>query len=104
MSLVLGGVAWGAPARDLLTPIALTVASGAALLGMDLARSFAFLYQGSGAAAILKLALLGLGELLPSARLEWYLAATVVASVGSHMPGDWRHYSLVHRRVLEWGE
>jgi hypothetical protein len=103
MSLVVGGVAWGAPARDLYAPIALTALSGIALLGVDLAKSFAFLYQGSGAAALLKLALLGLGELLPSARLEWYLAATVVASVGSHMPGDWRHYSLVHGRVLDPG-
>ena len=103
MSLLLGGVAWRVPPRDLVAPVALTVLSGVALLGIDLAKSFAYLYQGSGAAALLKLALLGLGELLPSARLEWYLAATVVASVGSHMPGDWRHYSLVHGRVLDPG-
>jgi hypothetical protein len=101
MSLVLGGVAWGAPARDLLAPIALTALSGVVLLGIDLAKSFAFLYQGSGVAAILKLALLGLAELLPSVRLEWYLAATVVASIGSHMPGSLRHWSFVHRRVLD---
>ncbi len=59
---------------------------------------------GERVAALLKLALLGAGELLPAARLEWYLAATVVASVGSHMPGAWRHYSFRHGRVLDPGD
>jgi hypothetical protein len=100
MALVLGGVAWRVPARDLVAPMAIAALSGLVLLGIDLARSFVFLYQGSGVAALLKLALLGLGELQPSARLEWYLAATVIASIGSHMPGTWRHYSFLDRRVL----
>jgi hypothetical protein len=104
MGLVLGGVAWGAPARDMIVPIAITVLSGIVLIGIELWKSFAFLYQGSGVATFLKLVLLGLGGILPSARLEWYLAATVVASIGSHMPGAWRHYSFVHRRVLEAGQ
>jgi hypothetical protein len=103
MALVLGGVAWRAPARELIAPFALTVLSGVALLGIDLWKNLAFLHQGSGVATFLKLALLGVGELLPAARLEWYLAATVVASVGSHMPGAWRHYSFLHRRVLDPG-
>ncbi len=47
MSLVLGGVAWRIPAREMIAPIALTVLSGLALLGIDLARTFACLYQGS---------------------------------------------------------
>jgi hypothetical protein len=101
MALVLGGVAWRAPARDLVAPMAITALSGVVLLGIDLGKSFAILYQGSGVAALLKLVLLGAGSLLPSARLEWYLAATVVASIGSHMPGAWRHYSFLHRRVLD---
>jgi hypothetical protein len=101
MAFVLGGVAWRVPARDLVVPFVLTAASGVVLLGIDLAKSLSYLYQGSGAAAILKLALLGLGEIFPAARLEWYLAAIVVASVGSHMPGAWRHWSFVHRKVLD---
>jgi len=104
MSLVLGGVAWRAPARGMIAPIAITVLSGVVLLGIDLGKSFAYLYQGSGVGAFLKLALLGLGELFPSARLEWYVAATAVASIASHMPGAWRHYSFLHRRVLEAGD
>jgi hypothetical protein len=104
MALVLGGVAWRVPPRDLVAPIALTVLSGVALLAIDLWKSLAFLHQGSGVAAVLKLALLGIGELFPAARFEWYLAATVIASIGSHMPRAWRHYSFLHREVLDAGD
>ena len=100
MGLLLGGAAYRVPVRDLTVPIVLTVASGLVLLGIDLFKSCVVLYQGCGVATLIKLALLGLGELFPSARIEWYLAATAVASIGSHMPGSWRHYSLVDRKVL----
>jgi len=99
MGLVLGGLAFRAPPRDLLAPVLLTVASGLALLGIDLWKSCAVLWQGTGVAVLLKLALLGLGELFPGTRLEWYLAATVIASVGSHMPAAWRHWSFLEGRV-----
>jgi hypothetical protein len=57
------------------------------------------LTQGSGVAVLLKLGLLGMGVLQPASRLPWYLAATVVASVGSHMPGTWRHFSFITWKV-----
>ena len=56
MALVLAGVAWRVPARDLVAPMAIAALSGFVLLGIDLARSFVFLYQGAGVAVILKLA------------------------------------------------
>jgi hypothetical protein len=101
MGLVLGGVAFAAPHGALFVPIALTIASGLLLLGLDLWKGGGYLTQGNGAAVVLKLALLGLGQLFPGVRLEWYLAATAVASVGSHMPRSWRHWSFVHRRVMD---
>ena len=101
MGVLLGGVAFAAPRAALVLPIALTLASGVLLLGLDLWKGGGYLTQGNGAAVVLKLALLGLGQILPAARLEFYLAATVVASVGSHMPRTWRHWSFVHRRVMD---
>jgi hypothetical protein len=101
MGLLLGGVAYAVPQSRLGLPIALTLASGLILFGVDLWKGGAYLVQGNGVAVLLKLALLGMGQFLPGQRLEWYLAATVVASVGSHMPRTWRHWSFVHRRVLE---
>ena len=101
MALVLGGVAYAAPVKALALPLAFTVASGLLLLGLDLWKSGACLYQGSGVAVLLKLALLSLGQSFPAARFECYLAATSVASIGAHMPKSWRHWSLLHRRVIE---
>ena len=101
MALVLGGVAYAAPARALFLPLALAVASGLLLLGIDLWKGGAYLVQGNGVAVLLKLALLGMGQWFPAARLECYLAATTVASVGAHMPKTWRHWSFLHRRVIE---
>ena len=74
------------------------------LFAVDLARDAAILVQGSGVAVLLKLALLGLGVLQPSARLPWYLAATLVASIGSHMPGSWRHFSFRTWKVVRFPE
>jgi hypothetical protein len=101
MALVLGGVAYAAPPRALILPLALTIASGLLMFGMDLWKSGAWLYEGSGVAVLLKLALLGLGQMFPAARFECYLAATTVASIGSHMPKAWRHWSFLDRRVIE---
>jgi len=101
MGLVLGGVALGGDFARLRTAILATVLSGALLFAVDLAKGSSVLTQGSGVAVILKLALLGLGNLFPQARLDWYLAATAVASIGAHMPGAWRHFSLIHWKVME---
>lgn len=104
MALVMGGIARGSSFEDLQTPILLTVISGLLLLVVDLARRCLVLTQGSGVALFLKLALLGLGNLFPAARVEWYLAATFLASIGSHMPGDWRHFDVLKWRVIKSGE
>jgi hypothetical protein len=101
MGLVLGGIWLGGGFERLRAAILAAVLSGLLLATMDLVKGPGFLLQGSGAALLLKLALLGLGNLFPGARLEWYLAATLVASVGSHMPSSWRHFSFREGRVLE---
>ena len=104
MALVVGGLPFGADFQALRTPILVTVASGSLLLALDLAKDFALLSQGSGVAVLLKLGLLGMGLLQPAARLPWYLAATLVASIGSHMPGSWRHFSFIAWKVMRMPE
>lgn len=102
MALVVGGIPFGADFHTLRRAIVITVASGVLLFAVDLARDLAILTQGSGVAVLLKLGLLGLGALQPEARLPWYLAATLVASVGSHMPGSWRHFSFLTGQVVRY--
>ena len=101
MAMVLGGLARGGTHATLLPWILATLLSGALLLGVDVWKSGRFLVQGAGVAVLLKLALLGLGNLFPGSRLEWYLAATAVASVGSHMVSPWRHFSVLEWRVVD---
>ena len=102
MAMVLGAIPFGAGYQSLRVSILLTLASGVLLFAIDLARDLAILSQGSGVAVLLKLALLGIGALQPAERLPWYLAATVVASVGSHMPGSWRHFSFLSWKVMRY--
>jgi hypothetical protein len=101
MAMVLGGLARGGTHETLRTWIWTTVLSGVLLLALDLWKSCLFLTQGAGVAVLLKLALLGLGNLFPGARLEWYLAGTALASIGSHMVSSWRHFSFLEWRVVE---
>lgn len=102
MALVVGGLPFGGDYEALRVPILATVVSGGLLFALDLAKDAAILVQGSGVAVLVKLALLGLGVLQPAHRLPWYLAATLVASVGSHMPGAWRHFSFAQWKVLRY--
>ncbi len=100
MGIVLGGCFLGLEYHPLRHAIWVTLGTGAALLGMDIAKDAAILHQGSGLFVLLKLALLGLGNVFPQHRFGWYLAATLVASFGSHMPGSWRHYSVRYGREM----
>ena len=100
MGLVLGGLALGAGLERLKGAVLATVVSGLLLLALDLAKGSSALTQASGATVLLKLLMLGLGNLFPGVRLEWYLAATAVASIGSHMPASWRHFSWVRWKVV----
>jgi len=49
---------------------------------------------------MLKLLLIAAVAMFWEQRLWLLLAALVLGSVGSHMPGRWRYYSLIHRRVI----
>ncbi len=98
MALVVGGVASGSGAREMAAPLALTVASGLVLLGIELWMTGAYLIEGAGFAVLAKLALLGAGLLIQGVRLETHLAAIAAASIGSHMPKTWRQWSFIATR------
>ncbi|MDR0498626.1 MAG: hypothetical protein LBH03_02680 [Holophagales bacterium] len=95
MGVVLGGVFLGAVYETLNIAIWMTVISGCLMMSMDIFKDPKILLQGSGLAVILKLILLAIGFFfLPEQRFGWYLSATFVASVGSHMPGALRHWDI----------
>jgi len=97
-AIVLGGVFFGAKHGEIYIAIWAAILSGFLMLFADIYKSPRILVQGSGLFSLLKLAFLGTGFfMLPGHRFYWYMGATIIASVGSHMPGAVRHFDL-----LEW--
>ncbi|HTN51129.1 MAG TPA: hypothetical protein VML50_01900 [Anaeromyxobacter sp.] len=94
MGLVLGGIAMGGTYETLRGTIWATVGTGLLLLAACLRWGCLHFTQGAGSALLLKFALLGLGNVFDGVRLPWYAAATVVTSIGSHMPSAWRHFPV----------
>ncbi|HTP27184.1 MAG TPA: hypothetical protein VMK12_16205 [Anaeromyxobacteraceae bacterium] len=99
MGLVLGGIAMGGTRETLLGAIIATVTSGVLLLAACVRWGCLNFTQGAGWALLLKFGLLLLGNVFEGARLQLYLAATIVTSIGSHMPSAWRHFSLPRRAM-----
>ena len=98
MAVVLGATPYVQDRRSLRFAILPMVFSGLAMLGIELARSGAFLLQLRGALTGLKFALITLGALFPASRFGWYLAAAALAVVGTHLPETvrtWRFWNLV---------
>lgn len=103
--LLLGGHAFAADAGALLPYLSATILSGLGLVALEVyAVGFYWLFLGKGIVVLVKLALLLLVPVFWDARVALLLLVVVIASVGSHMPARYRHYSLLHRRVLGAGE
>jgi len=98
---LIGGHVFGAPADALLPWLWVGIASGVVMLGVELYTSFDWLTQIGGLAVVLKIALLCTIPFAWSARVLILFAVVAVAGVGSHMPGKFRHYSLVYRRMIK---
>ena len=94
MALVLGGIPKGGTFETLRAPIFATLATGLLLLLACMRWGCFNLSQGAGWALLLKLGFLGLGNVFEAARLPCYAVAAFIASIGSHMPSSWRHFSL----------
>jgi hypothetical protein len=104
-SVLLGGHAFSVEAEKLLPYLWLTIMSGLGLIALELyAVGLYWLFLGKGIMVLVKLALLLLIPFLWEARLLLLLLVVGIASIGSHMPARYRHYSLLHRRVIEPGE
>ena len=99
-SVLVGGYAFGAPATRLLPWLYGTIATGVAMTFYEAYPKLDFLFEGWGLMLLVKLALLARLPFATRARLPILLAVVAVASIGSHMPRKWRHYSMLHRRVM----
>ncbi len=100
VGILLGGHTFEVAAARLLPWLYLSILSGAGLIGVDLYSSCKWLYQGKGVLVLLKLLLIAAVAVFWEQRVWLLLAALVIGSVGSHMPGRFRYYSFIHRRVI----
>lgn len=98
--ILFGGHVFDVPAERLLVWLYLSIFTGVALIAIEAYPSCRWFYQGRGAFVYVKLVLLGVIPLLWDYRVLILSAVIVLASVGSHMPGRFRYYSLLHRKVL----
>ncbi len=98
-SILVGGHAFNAPANQLRPMLWLLIASGGGMIFLEAYPTMTFMFEGWGLLLLAKLALLCLVPFAWNLRLPLLIAVVVLASVGSHMPGRMRHYSLLQRKV-----
>ena len=103
--MLLGGHAFGVEAERLLASLYLTILSGLGLMALEIyAVGLYWLILGKGVMVLFKLALLLVIPFFWEARVALLLLVMGIASVGSHMPARYRHYSFLHRGVIEPGQ
>ena len=101
---LLGGHVFGAAAADLLPWLWVAAVSGSALLAIEVYGSLDWLLQVGGLSVVLKVALLCVIPFAWDSRVPLLFAVVAIAGVGSHMPGRFRHYSLLYRRSVRSGQ
>jgi len=103
--VLLGGHVFAVDAEKLLPSLWLTILSGLGLIALEMyAAGLYWLFLGKGIMILAKLALLLMVPFFWESRLILLFLIVVIASVGSHMPARYRHYSLLHRRLIGPGE
>jgi hypothetical protein len=100
IGVLLGGHMFAVAPDRLLPWLYLCIVSGAGLMGMELYSSCKWLYQGKGVLVLVKLLLTALVAVFWEQRVWLLMLVLVIGSVGSHMPGRFRYYSFLHRRVI----
>ena len=98
--ILLGGHVFAVPESRLLLLLYLSIASGAGLMAIELYSSFKWIYQGKGILVLIKLVLVTAVAVFWEQRVWLLLLVLIIGSVGSHMPGQFRYYSIRHRRVI----
>lgn len=99
--VLLGGHVWDVQAEPLLPALGMTLASGAALMGLELYKSFEWFFLGKGLVVLAKLALLLSIVRFWEARVPLLFLVVALASIGAHIPARCRYYSILRRRVLQ---
>ena len=101
MGILLGGHAFNVDPERLMLVLWLTIGTGVGLIALESGAKLLWLHQGRGIMVIVKLALICCVPLFWDYRLPILLTVVVVGSVGSHMSGRFRYYSVYYREVVQ---
>jgi len=103
--VLLGGHAFAVDAETLWPSLWLTILSGVGLIVLEVyTQGLYWVFLGKGITVLVKLGILLAIPLFWDARVLLLLLVVGIASVGSHMPARFRHYSILHGRVIVPGE
>src|SRR6056297_2378622 len=96
--VLLGGHVFHVSRERLFCWLVASILSGIALTVVEAWSGWKWFYQGRGLFVLAKLLLLGLIPWFWHYRVTLLVAVVAIGSIGSHMPGRFRYYSVVHRR------
>ena len=99
-SVLYGGHVYGMPAESLWPALLATIASGGALMVLEMYRTPLWLVQVRGLATLAKIALVAAVAMCWNFRVALLSTAVVIGTVVSHMPGRYRYYSVIHGRAI----
>lgn len=102
--LLLGGSVYDVDPARMTPALIATIVTGTLLVVLELGQDARWPFLGKGLCVLTKLVLLLLVPVVPGARVPLLVVVVVVAGVGSHMPREFRHYSVLDRRVVTCAE
>jgi len=100
MAALFGGHAFDIEPERLMIALWLTIATGAVLIALESGAKLLWFHQGRGIMTMAKLVLICSVPLFWDFRVPILIVVIVIASVGSHMSGKLRYYSVVYREVI----
>ena len=100
MGVLLGGHAFDVGTERLMPVLWLTIGTGVFLIALESGARLLWFHQGRGILVMVKLALICVVPFAWDFRLPILLLVVVIASVGSHMSGRYRYFSVVYREVI----
>ena len=99
--LLFAGHALGTASVQLEPLLWLAILSGLAMAFLEVYPTPELLLQGWSLLVLLKVILLALVPLFWHHRIAILMAVVAIAAIGSHLPARYRHYSLLHGRVIK---
>ena len=99
--VLFGGAVFAIPFVRLVFWHKMAIATGGALALLGTFQCRHWPYQVRGLLAMTHVGLFGTIHFFPEYRAPILATVLMIAGVGSHMPGDFRHWSLVHGRRID---